>query len=404
MTSCEVTFNTTGRPTGMCSSLAVRKRWLGIAASYSASHHHWWPIRLITTAASWRGDAIARPVNTVATSSTNKITTVAPTASVTPTFNPASCGFGSSRPPCSTIAWRSAPPTGSDPRPASDRVWVFTRISVEASGCNLISDRCSDQTRHRRRPRSTATARTAIVKTNTAATTQNCSHQSRSMFAACGPAACSADCATAAFSISLHRRRRDAGILRHQARRRRFGRLAAHVIAAVRRDVLGREAAHRSDIRRDLPDLRVRDLPAPRRHAVGAPFENRPVNLIGLVAVRPFVVNQRRAHAAAAVGVAAAAVVGAEQTLPFVERVGVLLVGVDGPLRRVAAARMEVADRDVAGHRRRRNLTEAALLAFAGRQREDEQQRNSGAPHDLTLGMPYSSSRRSISGRRRSST
>src|SRR3954464_6644629 len=85
ITSTDVTFNTTGRPTGMCSSLAVLNCSDGVPLSYSASHHHWCPVSLMVTALDAPSDATARLVHTLAIRSPSSVTTVAATATPTTT-------------------------------------------------------------------------------------------------------------------------------------------------------------------------------------------------------------------------------------------------------------------------------------------------------------------------------
>ena len=87
------------------------------------------------------------------------------------------------------------------------------------------------------------------------------------------------------------------------------------MIVAIRGDILRQQPAKRSHVGSELPDLIVGDLSAEGRHAIRPPLENAVINLIGLVAVAPFVVAQRRADAAPAVRMAADAVVRAEQLL-----------------------------------------------------------------------------------------
>src|SRR3954467_4730537 len=90
ITSTDVTFNTTGRPTGMCSSLAVLNCSDAVPLSYSASHHHWCPVSLIVTALDAPREATARLVHTLAISRPRSVTTVAATATPTTTVIEAS--------------------------------------------------------------------------------------------------------------------------------------------------------------------------------------------------------------------------------------------------------------------------------------------------------------------------
>ena len=85
--------------------------------------------------------------------------------------------------------------------------------------------------------------------------------------------------------------------------------------ARLRHRVLARLARQRADVGGELPDLVLGQLAAPRRHAVGAAFGDARRDLVDAAAVAPFVVHQRRAHAAAAVAVAADAVHLAEELL-----------------------------------------------------------------------------------------
>src|SRR5690606_29913897 len=52
ITSADRVLIRTGRPTGMCSSLAVRRRRAGMVSSYSVSHHHWCPVTTMLSAPS----------------------------------------------------------------------------------------------------------------------------------------------------------------------------------------------------------------------------------------------------------------------------------------------------------------------------------------------------------------
>src|SRR5215204_4117609 len=86
-----------------------------------------------------------------------------------------------------------------------------------------------------------------------------------------------------------------------------------HVVVAAGRRVLWHLSAEGVDVGDQLPDLLAGDAAAERRHSVGASFDNGGVDLLGLGAVDPLVVGERRADAAAAVRMAAAAVEGGEE-------------------------------------------------------------------------------------------
>src|SRR5689334_567143 len=134
-------------------------------------------------------------------------------------------------------------------------------------------------------------------------------------------------------------RRRAAGLLLPFALHLGLARIEA--VAAPRGLVLAGELAQRPYVGHQLPDVIVRDVAAVGRHAVGAPRDDRVVDVLRLMAVDPLVVHQGRPHAAAAVGVAAGAVVPLEQTLALVELVRVGLVGRLEPGLRQRLARLQ---------------------------------------------------------------
>ena len=70
-----------------------------------------------------------------------------------------------------------------------------------------------------------------------------------------------------------------------------------------------------------------RDLAAPGRHAIRSPLDERLVDLLEPAAIDPLVVHERRPHAAAAIGMAARAIVLAEQTLAADDGFGIVIVG-----------------------------------------------------------------------------
>ena len=100
----------------------------------------------------------------------------------------------------------------------------------------------------------------------------------------------------------------------------------AHFVGAARHRILARLAGQRADIGGELPDLVVGQLPAPRRHAVGAAFGDRRGDLVDAPAVAPLVVHQRRAHAAAAMGMAADAIHLRVEQLALGDRRGIVVV------------------------------------------------------------------------------
>src|SRR3954468_20209635 len=67
----------------MCSSLAVRTRWLGTESSYSISHHHWCPVILTLSTLDACTDSIDRPAQILAMSSMISVATVSATATPT---------------------------------------------------------------------------------------------------------------------------------------------------------------------------------------------------------------------------------------------------------------------------------------------------------------------------------
>src|SRR5688500_2120143 len=134
MTSRDVTFTTTGRPTGMTTSFAVRKRFDGSVSLYSSCHHHCRPVTLMVTASAIRGAAVAPPTETLATSHTPRMATVATDAATT------------------------------------------QRVMTTSDDGRMLRLR-------------TAITRTTMTAANTTAVMKNISHHNHSMAAACGPAA-----------------------------------------------------------------------------------------------------------------------------------------------------------------------------------------------------------------------
>src|SRR6185503_3400629 len=135
--------------------------------------------------------------------------------------------------------------------------------------------------------------------------------------------------------MCLHRRLRTPSVLR---------RAVTHVIAAAWQDVDRLVAAHRLDVRDQFPHLLIGDLVAPRRHAVRTAFDDRFEDVAGRAAVDPLVVHQWRAHATAAMGVAASAVELVEETLAFRGAVRVSLKWALVRFRERLAARKEWAE------------------------------------------------------------
>src|SRR4029434_7558114 len=86
-------------------------------------------------------------------------------------------------------------------------------------------------------------------------------------------------------------------------------------------------AGHRLDVGHELPDLLGGDVAAERRHPIGASLRDRRVDLIGLCALDPLVVNQGGPDRAAAVdAVAGGAVVRAVEPLAFAHAPRILLI------------------------------------------------------------------------------
>src|SRR5690242_13105679 len=100
-----------------------------------------------------------------------------------------------------------------------------------------------------------------------------------------------------------------------------------HMIIARGAYVFAQLTAERSHVGDDLPDLLVGNFAAKGRHSVGTAFDYSCMNLLGGAAVNPFVIHQRRAHAAAAVGMTADTVVPGEEPLAFGNCPGVFIEG-----------------------------------------------------------------------------
>ena len=139
-----------------------------------------------------------------------------------------------------------------------------------------------------------------------------------------------------------------------------------HLFRSRRRRALRLEAADGADVRRQLPDLVDRDVPAVRRHPVRPALGDRREDVRGRAAVDPFGVHQRRADAAAAVEVASGAVVLLEELLPLADRVRVSFVRiVDARWRRAASVRAAVRPRAAASDAPNRPPSGMSGRAFA---------------------------------------
>src|SRR4051812_44897737 len=103
--------------------------------------------------------------------------------------------------------------------------------------------------------------------------------------------------------------------------------LGVHVVIAAGGGIARcGQAGHAADVSGDLPDLIVGDFAAIGGHAIGPAFDDGGENLLGLAAVNPFLIHERRAHAAAAVCVAADAVHRLVHSLAFGHRWGIFLI------------------------------------------------------------------------------
>ena len=94
---------------------------------------------------------------------------------------------------------------------------------------------------------------------------------------------------------------------------------------------------------RELPDLVLGQLAAPRRHSVRPALGDGCGDLVDAPAVAPLVVHQRRPHSASTVAVAADAVHLRIELLAAGDRVGVVVVKLGAIIERgrVAAARVD---------------------------------------------------------------
>src|SRR5205085_4525512 len=100
---------------------------------------------------------------------------------------------------------------------------------------------------------------------------------------------------------------------------------ALQAVGAAGGDILAKLAAHRAHIRGELPDLVFAQVTTKGRHAIGSTLHDGREDLRRLAAVTPLVVGERRAHAAAALRMAAVAVVPAVEALALCDAEGVLV-------------------------------------------------------------------------------
>src|SRR5436190_8138268 len=235
-------------------------------------------------------------------------------------------------------------------RSTAETITEETTLRYGPRSCLPSEERSAGSLSRARPLRHSASTRPIRTATNTAVQITTNTFQSWPMCAAWRPAAMSASCGpgtTGVRSCASAAVTHDSAATAHMPRTLRWivsaptrGRLfrnrmlvvarvlrrgAGEGVGAARRDVLAQLAAHRSHIGDELPDLVVGNASAERRHAVRPAFDDRSVDRLRLVAVAPLLVHQRRAHAAAAVGMAAAAVVPTKEPLALVHRERVFL-------------------------------------------------------------------------------
>ena len=89
------------------------------------------------------------------------------------------------------------------------------------------------------------------------------------------------------------------------------------------------ELVHGTNPRDQLPDLILRDTPAPGGHAVRAAFDDRVKKVCRIIPVSPDILDQWRSDRTATVGMAPGAVVPGEEPLAFgdCERIAFVWIG-----------------------------------------------------------------------------
>src|ERR1051326_639384 len=151
--------------------------------------------------------------------------------------------------------------------------------------------------------------------------------------------------------------------------RRCCGTPANHVVVARGRDVLGQLAAHRADVRNNLPDLKFGNLAPERWHSIRPSFNNGCGDVLGLAAIDPARVHQGWANAPASMKVTANAVVHLVKLLSLAHCIGAVFIRIGVRLALGGVSGSNVAHlHSFTGLVRRRGFAKIALLARAAGQ------------------------------------